>query len=97
MVRQQIRAEYFKVYEEVKKGKLTEIPIAKGNKTIFCGENENWGLTTGQMRKTGKPGDIDSQSGFVGYLLKYHVVVITFEHDGAGIRLVVARRRAAAA
>lgn len=58
VVRQQIGAEYFKVYEEVKKGKLTGIPIAKGNKTIFCGENEKWGLTTGQMRKTGKPGDI---------------------------------------
>lgn len=57
-VRQQIGAEYSKVYEEVKKGKLTEIPIAKGNKTIFCGENEKWGLTTGQMRNTGKPGDI---------------------------------------
>lgn len=58
VVRQQIGAEYFKVYEEVKKGKLTGIPIAKGNKTIFCGENEKWGLTTGQMRNTGKPGDI---------------------------------------
>lgn len=58
VVRQQIGAEYFKVYEEVKKGKLTGIPVAKGNKTIFCGENEKWGLTTGQMRNTGKPGDI---------------------------------------
>lgn len=58
VVRQQIGAEYFKVYEEVKKGKLTGIPIAKGNKTIFCGENEKWGLATGQMRNTGKPGDI---------------------------------------
>ena len=53
--------------------------------------------TVASRTTVGTVADVDSQGGFVGYLLKYHVVVITFEHDGAGIMQVVARRRAAAA
>lgn len=41
-----------------------------------------WAVAT--RATVGTVADVDSQGGFVGYLLKYHVVVITFEHDGAG-------------
>lgn len=65
----------------------------KGERSTYV-VPQMWAVTT--RATIGTVADVDSQSGFVGYLLKYHVVVITFEHDGAGIRLVVARRRAAA-
>lgn len=60
--------EYNKAYEEIKNGKLTEIPIENGKtKKTFCGKNGQWGLTTGKERKNGEPGDLS----YLNSVLKY--------------------------
>lgn len=60
--------EYKRAYEEIKDGKLTEIPIGNGKtKKTFCGDNGQWGLTTGLERKNGKPGDLS----YLNSVLKY--------------------------
>lgn len=61
--------EYNSAYHEIKEGKLTEIPIGNGNtKKTFCGENGQWGLTTGRERKNGQPGDLSYLNSVIKYV-----------------------------
>lgn len=54
-----IKEEYRKVFQEIKDGTLTEIPIGENKtKQVFSMGNGNWGLSTGILRKNGRKGDI---------------------------------------
>ena len=60
--------EYQRAYQEIEEGKLTEIPTGRGKtKKTFCGDNGQWGLTTGKDRKNGLPGDLS----YLNSVLKY--------------------------
>ena len=54
-----IESEYYKSYQEILNGTLTEIPMGNtGQKKVFAVKKTgNWGLTTGNARKDGREGD----------------------------------------
>lgn len=59
LLKEVIKQEYQLVYDEVKTGKLKEIPVGRGdNKATFANEKGGWGLTTGYDRKRGNAGEI---------------------------------------
>lgn len=58
-VKELVKEEYNRSYQEIQDGKLLEIPVGKGRtKRTFCGDNGQWGLTTGKERKNGILGDL---------------------------------------
>lgn len=58
-VKELVKEEYNRSYQEIQDGKLQEIPVGKGRtKRTFCGDNGQWGLTTGKERKNGILGDL---------------------------------------